>query len=412
MNPAGEKARARAGTDHDPRLAGEHACPSCGQGRMEIFYEHKSVPTNSCILLASPEEAIAYPRGDIRLGFCQECGFVSNVAFDPKLTEYSGRYEETQGFSPTFGSFHHRLAERLIERYGLKGKDIIEIGCGKGEFLSLLCELGGNRGTGFDPGYVEGRAGKEDSRQLRFIKDFYSEKYTSYHGDFVCCKMTLEHIHAAGDFISTVRRSIGDRSDTIVFFQIPETTRILRDCAFEDIYYEHCSYFSPGSLGKLFRRAGFDVLDIATEYDDQYLTIEARPGQGGTREFLPQERDLDMLKRYVDTFPARYQEKTRIWQERMDRFRDTSRKTVLWGSGSKGVSFLTSLDVGKQIEYVVDINPFRQGYYMSGTGQKIVSPEFLKEYRPDVVIVMNAIYREEIRRNLQDLGLNPELIAV
>src|SRR3989344_4040617 len=101
MNPSGEEARVRASTEPHPRVAGGHICPSCGQGQMEIFYEHKSVPTNSCILLASLEEATAYPRGDIRLGFCQECGFVSNVAFDPKLTEYSGRYEETQGFSPT-----------------------------------------------------------------------------------------------------------------------------------------------------------------------------------------------------------------------------------------------------------------------------------------------------------------------
>ena len=88
--------------------------------------------------------------------------------------------------------------------------------------------------------------------------------------------MTLEHIHPTGDFIATVRRAIGDRVGTNVFFQIPEATRILRDCAFEDIYYEHCSYFSPGSLARLFRANGFEVLGLSTEYDGQYLTIEAR----------------------------------------------------------------------------------------------------------------------------------------
>ena len=83
------------------------------------------------------------------------------------------------------------------------------------------------------------------AERVTFVKDFYSEKYSAYKADFVCCKMTLEHIHQTGEFIGTVRRSIGDVSDTVVFFQIPEVTRILRDCAFEDIYYEHCSYFSP-----------------------------------------------------------------------------------------------------------------------------------------------------------------------
>ena len=80
-------------------------CPSCESGTMEVFYEAKSVPSNSCILLGSEDEARSYPRGDVRLGFCPECGFISNVAFDQRLTEYSGRYEETQGFSGRFMAF-------------------------------------------------------------------------------------------------------------------------------------------------------------------------------------------------------------------------------------------------------------------------------------------------------------------
>jgi hypothetical protein len=120
---------------------------------MEVFYEVGGVPTNSCILLSTHDEAVNYPRGEIRLAFCPGCGFISNVAYDARLTEYSGRYEETQGFSPTFNSFHERLARSLVERHDLHGKELIEIGCGKGEFLKLLCDLGGNRGLGFDPGY-------------------------------------------------------------------------------------------------------------------------------------------------------------------------------------------------------------------------------------------------------------------
>ncbi len=389
-----------------------HKCPSCHVGDMEIFYEVESVPSNSCILLSSPEEATEYPRGDIRLGFCPECGFISNVAFDPKLTEYSGRYEETQGFSGTFNAFHRALAERLIERYDLRGKEVLEIGCGKGEFIALLSHLGDNRGIGFDPGYREDRDVKLPEGKVTFIKDFYSEKYSEHQADFVCCKMTLEHILEADDFMSTVRRAIGDRSDTIVFFQIPEVIRILRDCAFEDVYYEHCSYFSPGSLARLFRRNGFEVLDLDTEYGDQYLTIEARPATGDVGSPLPLEADLDLLKDYVKTFPERCDAKLTLWRDRFADWRTRGLKTVLWGSGSKGVSFLKSIDTGGQVEYVVDINPYRQGYYMSGTGQEIVAPAFLKEYRPDVVVVMNAIYRDEITRDLNALGLTPEVVAI
>ncbi len=391
-----------------------YTCPSCHVGEMEIFHQLKSVPANSCILLSSSEEAINYPKGEIRLAFCYECGFVSNVAFEEKLTEYSGRYEETQSYSGTFQEFHKELAHRLIKKYNLHEKQVIEIGCGKGEFLILLCEIGGNRGIGFDPGYIENRIESPALQHITFIQDFYSEKYSSYQGDFVCCKMTLEHIHPTAEFISTIRRSIGDRSETIVFFQIPEATRILRDCAFEDIYYEHCSYFTPGSLGRLFRRCGFEVFNLSTEYDDQYLTIEARPATYpvDTQTALPQEEDMPILKEYVAEFPKQLQIKRQLWHSRLASFAAQGKKIVLWGSGSKGVSFLTTLDVGKMIEYVVDINPFRKGFYMSGTGQQIVAPDFLKAYRPDVVVIMNPIYRKEISNTLRQLGLSPELFIL
>lgn len=391
----------------------EYSCPSCGASGMQSFYMQSSVPANSCILLANPQEAIDYPRGEIDLCFCSECGFISNMAFDNKLTEYSGRYEETQGFSGTFNKFHKALATRLIERHDLHNKDVLEIGCGKGEFITLLSELGNNRGVGFDPGYIADRNTSETAKEnVTFITDFYSEKYKDYKADFICCKMTLEHIHPTSDFIETVRRSIGDRSDTMVFFQIPEATRILKDCAFEDIYYEHCSYFSPGSLARLFRRSGFEVLRVETEYDDQYLTIEAKPSNGEKIDPLPEEDDLKKLRELVGTFPARLEQKYAQWRQRLSQLKEDGKKVVLWGSGSKGVSFLTSMDVGDQIEYVVDINPYRHGYFMSGTGQEIVAPEFLKEYQPDAVIVMNAIYCEEIGQDLAKMGLSPEMIPV
>ncbi len=391
---------------------GTITCPSCKQGEMDIFYTVKSVPTNSCILLSSAQEAKNYPRGDINLGFCPGCGFISNTSFDKKLTEYSGRYEETQGFSGTFNKFHRALAERLIDRYDLHDKEVLEIGCGKGEFITLLSELGNNRGIGFDPGYDAQRNAETDSGKVTFITDFYSEKYAHHKADFICCKMTLEHIHETNDFVSTVNRSIGDNRETQVFFQIPESTRILKDCAFEDVYYEHCSYFTPGSLARLFRNAGFQVINLETEYDDQYLTIEALPGGSSNDKTLPEENDLSEITEYVKTFKERCNKIFEEWNNRLRRLNENGSKVVLWGSGSKGVSFLSSIEKGNSIEYVVDINPHRQGYYMSGTGQKIVGPGFLKEYQPDTIIIMNAIYKEEISRDLNNMGLSPEIIAL
>jgi len=387
-------------------------CPNCGTAGMSVFYELEGVPVHSVLLLPTREMALGYPRGDIALGFCQSCGFISNTTFDPSLHEYSTGYEATQAFSPTFNAFHRRLADYLIDRYDLRNKKIIEIGCGQGEFLSLLCELGGNRGIGFDPAYAGGHS------QITFIKDFYSEKYAGYQCDFLCCKMTLEHIQPTAEFVGMVRRSIGDRSGTIVFFQVPDVVRILRELAFWDIYYEHCSYFSLGSLARLFRRCAFDVVDLWRDYDDQYLMIEARPGdetRKGAKDggpSLEEEDDLEELAQGISRFSGDLPDRLHAWRHFLREIRQSGRRAVIWGAGSKGVAFLTTLNVRDEIAYAVDINPHKHGTYMAGTGQEIVGPEFLREYRPDVVIVMNPIYCNEIQRDLARMGVTAELIPV
>jgi SAM-dependent methyltransferase len=376
---------------------------------MQIFYRVERVPTNSCILLPTREEALSYPRGDIRLGFCRACGFICNTAFEPKLTEYSGRYEETQAFSSTFNAFHESLARSLIERHALHGKELIEIGCGKGEFLRLLCDLGGNRGLGFDPGYSEARGDAQGRTGIRVIRDFFSEQYADRSADFVCCKMTLEHIPSPLAFIGAAVRTVR-RPDGVMFIQVPESLRIVRDCAFEDVYYEHCSYFSAGSLGRLLRRLGMRILSTDVAYDGQYLTVEATyPAASQAVAVEPIVDDIEELERCVSSFPGRMQQKVAQWQQSLARWRDEGKRVVIWGSGSKGVSFLTGVPGSDAVSNAVDINPYRHGYYMPATGQRIVGPEQLRELRPDVVIVMNRVYEREIRATLVTLGLEPEL---
>ena len=385
-------------------------CPCCGGDQVRVFYEALSAPVNSVLLLPSREQALTFPTGDIRLGFCEVCGFIYNTSFDRLLVEYSSRCEETQSFSPFFRVWHEGLARRLIDRYSLRAKKIVEIGCGKGEFLALLCDLGDNSGVGFDPAYIPERTAPESASRIHFISDFYSEKDSALHADFLCCKMTLEHIADTADFIRMVRCSLRNSPDARVFFQVPDVLRVLEEEAFWDIYYEHCSYFSVGSLARLFRRAGFDVLDVGREYNDQYVTIEARTGNGAG-SLLAAEDDFKNLKTFVQTFATRIPRRIAEWRKRLERYREKGLKTVVWGAGSKGVTFLSTLNVPGAVEYVVDINPHMSAHYMAKTGLEIVKPFVLHDYRPDVVIVMNPVYRQEIIAELANLGLRPEVIS-
>lgn len=379
---------------------------------MSIFYEARGVPVHSCMLLSGREEALRFPKGDVALGLCPACGFIANLLYNPCLQNYAPGYEEQQSFSPRFNAFAQELAAHLIERYNLRGKDIIEIGCGKGDFLVLLCELGNNRGLGIDPSYVPGRLESPAAERIRFIQDFYSERHARYRGAVVVCRHTLEHIDTTAAFVQTVRRTIGHRSDTIVFFEVPDVTRVLREQAFWDIYYEHCSYFSLGSLARLFRSCGFEILDLAKAFDDQYLLLEARPAEAVTKPHLKAENDLEQLVRDVAYFRESFRAKAEFWRQQLDRIRQEGRRAVIWGSGSKCVAFLGALDLRDEIEWVVDVNPYRHMKFLPGSGKQIVAPEFLRDYKPDTVIIMNSIYSGEIRGELERMGLNPEVMTM
>lgn len=389
-----------------------HVCPSCGTQGMSIFYEVRRVPVNSCLLMSTQQEALKFPRGDIILGFCEKCGFISNVAFNPLSVNYSSVYEDQQCFSSTFNAFAQKLARRLVEKHNLRNKKILEIGCGKGDFLTLLCELGHNYGVGIDPAYTKGRINSKASDRLTFIRDYYSERYTDYQGDLVCCRHTLEHIHNTKEFVNSVRRATGNRLSTIVFFELPDVTRVLRELAFWDIYYEHCSYFDLGSLARLFRSCKFEVIDLSRGFDDQYFFIEAKPASQTSKKVFTIEESVEETAKHVKYFSAHCSEKLDHWKNRLQQIHADGRRAVVWGSISKCVSFMTTLGVKDEIGYVVNINPYLHGKFLPGAGKKIMPAEFLKKYKPDVTIVMNPIYYDEIRQMLDDMGVATNLISV
>ncbi len=393
-------------------ISTEYICPNCRANETSIFYEAKDIPVNSCILLSTEKEALSYPRGDIVLGFCRSCGFIYNTTFDTSKVNYSSAYEDQQSCSSTFNAFAKELAEQLVNKHELFCKTILEIGCGKGDFLALLCELGNNSGVGIDPAFIGGRVQTSASSRLTFIRDYYSERYSNYHGDLVCSRHTLEHIPNTFDFIKVVRKAIGNRLDTVVFFEIPDIVRILHELAFWDIYYEHCSYFSLGSLARLFRSNKFEVTGLSRAFDDQYLLIEAKPVNVQSTKIHELEESISQLTNDVNCFSKCCSDKISRWKNLLAQTKAEGKRTVIWGSGSKCVAFMTTLGIRDEIEYIVDINPHRHGKFIPGAAKKIMPPEFLKEHKPDCVIIMNSIYSCEIKQRLDEMCVKTEVITV
>lgn len=374
-------------------------CPVCSSGNADVFFTVDNVPLDVGFLWPTRAEALAAPAGDLALAGCAACGFVWNTAFQSGAVSYAPGYEVSLHHSPRYRAFLEATATRLTQRYDLDAKTIVEIGCGQGRFLELLCAEGRNQGLGIDPCVArEGRVGS-----VTYIRDQYGPAYADSGADLICCRHVLQHIPAPVPFLQAVRRAIGDRQDVAVYFELPNAAYVFDTGTVWTVFYEHCNYFTPRSLTHLFRQCGFEVTEVAPCYaHGQYLCLEARPAWF-FNGVVPTPADLEPLH----TFGQTYTDQVEDWTRRLARMQDTGQRVVTWGSGGRGITFLNALPAADLIQQVVDINPDRQGMFIPVTGQQVIAPEALQQDPPDVIVITNPTYAEEIKNQVRTMGLAP-----
>lgn len=377
-------------------------CPACGGAELRGVLEQVA-PAHTSRLLDSREAALAYPCRPIRLEACVACGLITNTAFDALGHDYSASFEETQAFSPRFQAYAAELARALTARHGLASRPVLEIGSGKGDFLELLVAETGAEGVGVDPSWPADET-LAPAPRIRVERAFFQKRHVDRSFGLVVCRHTLEHVHDVRGFLRTLHGALRDSPATPVVFEVPDTARILREAAFWDVYYEHCSYFTPGSLARAFRMAGFGPRRLELTFDDQYVLLDAASVDDGSGPLALEEPAAEIVALAAD-FSTRIEAIRRGWRDRLAAAAARGATVVVWGGGSKAVGFLAFLGARAEIACVVDVNPAKHGMFVPGSGQEIVPPDRLQEVAPELVIVMNPAYADEIRGDLARLGV-------
>jgi cyclopropane fatty-acyl-phospholipid synthase-like methyltransferase len=381
-------------------------CTVCADSKTTCFLCVPNMPVSCNHLCSSVDAAKGEPRAGISLAFCFECGHVFNLTFDSKRVNYREDYENSLLGSDRFRAYDEALLVSLLERYRLRGRSIVEIGCGRGQFLRALCERGGNSGIGFDPSYPREENAAAETPRVLIRSQAYEAHNNDLLADFICSRHTLEHIGDPHRFLSTIRNAT-PRNGVPVFFEVPNALYTLRDGGIWDIIYEHCSYFTPSSLARVFCDTGYEQVEVAETFSGQFLTMHAQTGASRRRtDYAVTPALLALVKSAAQT----YRTKVEAWAARLLTLERQGRKAVVWGAGAKATTFLNVLRP-RTIEYAVDVNPRKQGKYVIGTGQSIVQPEFLRDYAPDDIICMNPNYLDEIARQLRALGVQATLIC-
>ena len=379
-------------------------CPVCAAPSRNPFLVRDPVPVHQNLLVSNEADARALNVGRLALHACDGCGFVFNADFDSRLLQYGAEYENTQSCSPAFEEYIEQLADHLVTESGVRGKRIVEIGCGKGAFLRALAQRDpGNHGVGLDPSYVG--ADEDEGGRVRFERRLFDSSDTELRADTVVCRHVIEHIPDPVALLRQVHAVLRDRSAR-VFFETPCVEWILRNEVIWDFFYEHCSYFGAESLSTAFRTAGFAVDSVRHVFGGQYLWIE---GHRARIEAPPRHAggEIPTLANRFAQIEAERLRRLRIQLEQLA----ARGRVAMWGAAAKGVTLANLVDPDRRlITCIVDLNPNKQGGCLPGTGHPIIGPLDLPAWNVQTAVVTNPNYLNENVRLLRQAAIDVQIV--
>ena len=351
-------------------------CPLTGSNNVKIIYEQRSVPLIQNKVYVKREDALNAPCIDVVLAQSLDNGFVFNANFTESIIDYDMHYQNEQSNSAYFRKHLENVIAIMQENKVLDGKTV-EIGCGKAYFMDMLLDRGVDI-IGFDPTY-EGHSPK-------VIKDFFSEKYSDIGAEFIILRHTLEHISNPFQFIKTI--AAANKNKGKIYIEVPTFEWIMEHNASEDIFYEHCNYFTLATLQMLFTKSTGGHF-----FNGQYIYVIA--------DLADVKNSLEVNN--ISPYTVKFKEKLKQY----DGLISSLENVAIWGAGAKGSTFLNLLDKrSTKVKCVIDINPKKQHRYVGGTGHYIITPAELTEKGIENIIVMNSNYIDEIKAITAPLQIN------
>lgn len=378
-------------------------CPVCKSNNTYLFLEKNNQPIHQQLINDTLQDARNVMRDNLHLVVCNECGFIFNEAFDLDKMRYGVEYDNNEDSSPVFQFHLDEMMKKIIHDNKVQNYTIVEVGCGKGKFLRQLVQKGNNIGYGFDPSY-KGPL-KEFNGKLNFEREYYNTRFSNIKADVVVSRHVIEHVPDPMTLLKTIRKALENSPNAKIFFETPNLSWILKNNTVWDFGYEHCSYFTPDSLTTLFQLAGFRVDKVETVFEGQYLWLEASLNGGGENHKNP-----DNIPNLAKQFAMHEKNQWNKWKEVVVDL-SSGGNVALWGAGRKCVAFADTIDPDmKYINGVIDIDPNKQGKYLTGTGHDIISYKDIEKRGITSAIILNPFYSDEIKKLLDENGIKIKLI--
>ncbi len=364
-------------------------CRVCGN----IFFEKpllilRNMPKSAQYLPG--KEELANDRGiDLQVYQCSGCGLVQ-LGNDP--VPYYKEVIRASAFSESMKQFRLKQFKDFIEKYSLKGKKIIEIGCGKGEYLSFFAQLGVD---------VYGLEASEESvsackkQGLKVIQGFIeSETYQIENAPFDAFFMMsfLEHIPHPNKVLRGIFNNL--KEDAVGIVEVPNFNMILRKNLFSEFISDHLMYFTKDTLINTLNLNGFKVIECKEVWHEYIISGVVQRKQPLSLSHF--NNYLLSLKEETNTFLDNYQDK----------------KVAIWGAGHQALAVISLTELSNKIKYVIDSAPFKQNKYTPATHVPIVSPKTIETEPVDAIIIMAGSYSDELLSHVKAKFTSPIGLAV
>lgn len=335
---------------------------------------------------------------------CEECKLIQieDHGFDP----FNETYPFRSGISQTWRNHTKEYAEKMVRELNLnKDSLVIEVGCNDGILLDHFHGLGVPC-VGIDP---SGPARLAKNKGHEVIHDFFSTELAqkfNRKADLIVCNNVIAHVPDPKDFMRAVAMLIKD--DGVATLEFQDTSRLIRDCKFDTIYYEHYSYFTLTSFMKLAGEflSTYDCETISTHGGSLRVYLDkGRREQNIDSVINTIQREEDLLAEcYINDFQERIDSLKNKFLNFLIHQKHLGKKVVGFGASAKATVLLNYCGVRRDlIEYIVDETPEKLGKYVPGSGIPIINNIFNTDDLPDFVIIFPWNVKDEIEKKLSYL---------
>jgi len=386
-----------------------NTCRSCGAVLGRTVFDLGLVPLAN-EYPASEQECETEQRFPLKVRLCEQCWLLQLEEAVPPSRLFSD-YAYFSSYSDTWMSHAKQFVHDSRERWHLDERSlVVEVASNDGYLLRHFVALG-IPVLGIDPAenVVPTALAAGVPTEVGFFGLDLAERLSEQgvQADLVVANNVFAHVPDTNDFADGFARVLAPEG--VLSIEFPELTTMLLGTQFDQIYHEHVFYFSLLSCETILRRKGLRVIDVErlTTHGGSLRLIACHDSAGHREEVsvnLKREEELRLGLAGTDAYDAFASAANRraaSVSSFLERAATDGKRGVGYGAAAKGNTLLNYCGVStREVAYVVDRSPHKQGHFLPGTHLPVVTLERLLSDRPDYVIVLAWNLLDEVQASL------------